>query len=121
MVDARENTSSWLLRGSILAAVEQVLSRLNLEDRARMHRHWKEAQTRRPLAQLPPIIQGVLPHPDRPYPRGLTPSREWRWPSDDLSHRHVTRGPQPRTPVAVRAPPRWARGHVGQLGRAPSS
>ena len=83
MVDAHENTSSWLLRGSILAAVDQVLSRLNLEDRARLHRHWKEAQTRRPLAQLPPIIQGVLPHPDRPYPRGLAPSREWRWPSDD--------------------------------------
>ena len=83
MVDAQENTSSWLLRGSILAAVDQVLSRLNLEDRARLHRQWKEAQTRRPLAQLPSIIQGVLPHPDRPYPRGLAPGREWRWPSDD--------------------------------------
>ncbi len=71
MVDARDNKSSWLLRGSILAAVEQVLARLNLEDRARIHRQWKEEQQRRPMAQLPPIIQSVLPHPDRPYLRGF--------------------------------------------------
>ncbi|HET9872679.1 MAG TPA: aromatic acid exporter family protein [Propionibacteriaceae bacterium] len=77
MMDAQENTSSWLLRGSILAAVEQVLARLNLEDRARMRRRWQEEQARHPLAQLPPIIQGVLPHPEHPYPRGIRPSR-WR-------------------------------------------
>lgn len=70
-VDARDNTSSWLLRGSILAAVEHVLSQLNLEDRARIHRAWKQEQERRPLAQLPPLIAGVLPHPDRPYLRGF--------------------------------------------------
>ncbi len=70
-VDARENTSSWLLRASILAAVEQVLLQLNLEDRARIHRQWKEEQQRRPLAQLPPLIAGVLPHPDRPQLRGF--------------------------------------------------
>lgn len=78
MVDAREDTSSWLLRGSILAAVEQVLSRLNLEDRARIHRRWQEEQQRRPLAQLPQIVQDVLPHPERPYPRGLEPGRSRR-------------------------------------------
>jgi hypothetical protein len=78
MVDAQENTASWLLRGSILAAVDQVLTRLDLEDRARFHRRWKEAQARRRLANLPPIIEGVLPHPDRPYPRGLPPARTWR-------------------------------------------
>ena len=78
MVDAQENTASWLLRGSILAAVEQILSRLDLEDRARLHRTWKEAHARRRLANLPPIIEGVLPHPDRPYPRGLPPARTWR-------------------------------------------
>lgn len=78
MVRAREDTSSWLLRGSILAAVEQVLSRLNLEDRARIHAKWKEEQLRRPLVQLPRIVQDVLPHPDRPYPRGLQPGRSWR-------------------------------------------
>ena len=38
MVDAQEkNTASWLLRGSILAAVEQVLAQLDLENRARTH------------------------------------------------------------------------------------
>jgi hypothetical protein len=77
LVRAQEDASSWLLRGSILAAVEQVLSRLNLEDRARVHRRWKEEQERRPLAQLPRIVQDVLPHPDRPYPRGL---QRGRWP-----------------------------------------
>ncbi len=73
MMDAQHNTSSWLLRGSILAALQQVLSRLNLEDRARVRQAWQEQQLRRPLAQLPPLIQGVLPHPERPYPRGLQP------------------------------------------------
>jgi hypothetical protein len=75
MVDARHNPSSWLLRGSVLAAVEQVLTRLDLEDRARSHRLWKDEQERRPMAHLPPIIQGVLPHPDRPYLRGFQPDK----------------------------------------------
>ena len=75
MVDARHNPSSWLLRGSVLAAVEQVLTRLDLEERARRHRLWKEEQERRPMAHLHPIIQGVLPHPDRPYLRGFQPEK----------------------------------------------
>ncbi|GAB2756155.1 aromatic acid exporter family protein [Terrabacter koreensis] len=79
LVRAREDTS-WLLRGSILAAVEQVLSRLDLEDRARVHQQWKEDQQRRPLAQLPRIVDVALPHPDRPYPRGLRPVRGRRNP-----------------------------------------
>lgn len=74
MVDAVDNTSSWLLRGSILAAIEQVLSRLNLEDRARIYRQWQQQQQSRPLAQLPTFIQGVLPHPEHPYVRGLEPA-----------------------------------------------
>ena len=78
MVDVAHNTGSWLLHGSILAAVEQVLAQLNLDNRARVHRSWKEQQANRPLAQLPPIIEGVLPHPDRPYPRGLQPERVFR-------------------------------------------
>jgi hypothetical protein len=75
MVDAQSNTSSWLLRGSILAALEHVLAQLNLEDRARIHRRWREEQLSRPMNQLPPIITGVLPHPDRPYLRGFRPVR----------------------------------------------
>nr|WP_239579194.1 FUSC family protein [Microlunatus panaciterrae] len=78
MVDARDNTSSWLLRGSTLAAVEQVLTQLNLENRARIRQSWKEEQSRRPLAQLPSAIQNVLPHPDRPYLRGLDSARPRR-------------------------------------------
>ena len=79
LVRATEDTS-WLLRGSILAAVDQVLSRLDLEDRARVHQQWKEDQQRRPLAQLPRIVDVALPHPDRPYPRGLRPIRSRRNP-----------------------------------------
>ncbi len=71
MVKAQDDRSAWLLRGSILAAVEQVLARLDLEDRARVREQWREQQRRRPLAQLPPLLHGVLPDPHRPYPRGL--------------------------------------------------
>lgn len=78
LVRAREDTSSWLLRGSVLAAVEQVLAQLDLENRARVYREWKEQQQRRRLAQLPKIVHDVLPHPDRPYPRGLEPGRARR-------------------------------------------
>ena len=73
MVNTQDDTSAWLLRGSVLAALGQVLARLDLEQRAEVHRTWKEAQLQRPLTQLPPVIQGVLPHPDRPALRGLPP------------------------------------------------
>ena len=82
MVDAQQNTEAWLLRGSILAAVEQILTRLDLEEHARLHRSWKEAQAGRRLAKLPPMIDVVLPHPERPYPRGLTPARNPRPPRE---------------------------------------
>ncbi|MBD8062334.1 FUSC family protein [Actinomycetaceae bacterium Sa1BUA1] len=36
LVDPREETSLWLLRGSILSAVDQVLGPMQLEDRARL-------------------------------------------------------------------------------------
>ncbi|MGB5951034.1 MAG: FUSC family protein [Ornithinimicrobium sp.] len=38
MVDARAETSLWLLRGSILVAVEQAVEPLRLQDRARLRR-----------------------------------------------------------------------------------
>ena len=88
MVDAQEkNTASWLLRGSILAAVEQVLAQLDLENRARTHQAWKDEQARRPLAQLPSLIEGVLPHPELPYPRGFRP--RWRVASTPAGPGHV--------------------------------
>jgi len=78
MVKAQDDSPAWMLRGSVLAALGQVLTRLDLEERARLHRTWKDEQLRRPLAQLPPMIQGVLPHPDRPVLRGLPPDRRRR-------------------------------------------
>ena len=80
MINVGENKSSWLLRGSILAAVEHVLNQLNLEDRARSRQQWKDAQRAKPLSQLPPIIHAALPHPDRPSLRGLPPGASWRRP-----------------------------------------
>jgi hypothetical protein len=78
MVNPQENKSSWLLRGSILAAVQHVLDELNLEDRGRARQQWKDEQRTRPLSQLPPIVQAALPHPDRPSFRGLPPGTTWR-------------------------------------------
>jgi hypothetical protein len=78
MVNVQENKSSWLLRGSILAAVEHVLNQLNLQDRARARQQWKNDQRTKPLSQLPPIVQAALPHPDRPSLRGLPRGTSWR-------------------------------------------
>lgn len=78
MVNPQENKSSWLLRGSILAAVQHVLDELNLEDRGRARQQWKDEQRTKPLSQLPPIVQAALPHPDRPSFRGLPPGTTWR-------------------------------------------
>jgi len=75
MAQPHDDTSAWLLRSSVLAALGQVLTRLDLEERERIHRNWREAQLRRPLAQLPPVVQGVLPHPERPILRGLQRER----------------------------------------------
>jgi hypothetical protein len=77
-VDFQENKSSWLLRGSILAAVEHVLNQLNLEEHVRARQQWKDEQRTRPLAQLPPIVNAALPHPDRPSLRGLPRGTTWR-------------------------------------------
>ena len=78
LVDAPDDKWAWLLRGSILAAVEQVLDQLNLEDRVRARRLWRAQERLRPLAQLPPLVQAALPHPERPHLRGLPPGTTWR-------------------------------------------
>ena len=78
MVDPQENKSSWLLRGSILAAVQHVLDELNLEDHGHARQQWKDEQRTKPLSQLPPIVQAAPPHPDRPSLRGLPPGTTWR-------------------------------------------
>lgn len=46
MVDAREDGTLWLLRGSLLAAVERVLRELDVEERARRRRQWQEEAER---------------------------------------------------------------------------
>ena len=71
ITQAEPNSSSWLLRGSILAAVGHVLAQLDLEERSRMRRVWRDEQASKPLAHLPVLVQAALPHPDRPQFRGL--------------------------------------------------
>ena len=70
-VQPGQSESSWLLHGSILASLEQVLAQLDVEERARGRREWQEAQARRPMAHLPMLVQAALPHPELPYARGL--------------------------------------------------
>ncbi len=110
MVDARENPASWLLRGSILAAVEHVLDQLDLEDRARTRIAWKEEQAMKPMAHLPMLVQAALPHPERPFPRGLPPGTVSLWPTakrrpDDTpgraGRRRAERASRPRCAVTL--------------------
>ena len=78
LVAAPDDTSAWLLRGSILAAVEQVLDQLDLEERARARQRWAEQEQGKPVTQLPSLVRAALPHPERPYLRGLPPGTTWR-------------------------------------------
>lgn len=80
LVAAPDDTSAWLLRGSILAAVEQVLDQIDLEERARERLQWEEQERAKPVSQLPSLVQAALPHPERPSLRGLPPGTTWRRP-----------------------------------------
>lgn len=48
----------WLLRGSVLAAVEQVLVQLDLERRARVRARWQRPA---PIAAVAPLVREALP------------------------------------------------------------
>jgi hypothetical protein len=48
----------WLLRGSVLAAVEQVLLQLDLERRARQRSAWRQQP---PIAAVAPLVREALP------------------------------------------------------------
>lgn len=48
----------WLLRGSVLAAVEQVLVQLDLERRARLRTAWQRPA---PIAAVAPLVRDALP------------------------------------------------------------
>ena len=64
MVDPREETGLWLLRGSILSAVDHVLDALQLEDRARI---LERERARRPRATPPALLRDMRSsrHTDR--------------------------------------------------------
>ncbi|WP_432561676.1 FUSC family protein [Kineococcus sp. SYSU DK003] len=66
-VDPRAETSLWLLRGSILTAVQQVLTPLDLEERARA----RQLPTAPPLGALTPLVRAVVPAPSRRRARRL--------------------------------------------------
>jgi hypothetical protein len=79
-----------------------VLTGLDLETRARVYRQLREEQESRPLAQLPHFIQGVLPHPEHPYIRGLEPAVSRlrpAWTSHPADH-----GPDPAADTDPPAP-----------------
>jgi hypothetical protein len=59
-VDARAETSLWLLRGTLLTAVEQVLAPLDLEERARQRERLRPAAAK-PLAAIGPLARRMLP------------------------------------------------------------
>ncbi|SDT29613.1 FUSC family protein [Microlunatus soli] len=59
--DAR---NAWLLRSSVIVALEHLLNELRLENRER-------ARQARNKQRLPIVVEGVLPHPERPYPRAV--------------------------------------------------
>jgi hypothetical protein len=53
-----------LLRGSLVVALEHVLTELRLENRQRVRQA-------REVSRLPVVVESVLLHPERPYPRGV--------------------------------------------------
>ncbi|MGZ4601535.1 FUSC family protein [Oryzihumus sp.] len=55
LVDARESPNLWLLRGSLLAAVERVLRELDLDERRHRRQQWEreQAERRRRLSRRP--------------------------------------------------------------------
>jgi hypothetical protein len=54
-----------MVRGSLVVALEHVLQELRLENRER-------ARQARQRQRLPIVVEGVLPDPERPYPRAVT-------------------------------------------------
>lgn len=74
-VDARTQTSQWLLRGSILAAVEQIIDQLDLEQRARLRRELRDGVAPRlQLQHLRVLHPAWVPAPRGPRRRPLIPT-----------------------------------------------
>lgn len=70
LVDPREETTLWLLRGSILSAVDQVLVPLKLEDRARLRKQ-QQSRTARVLNPGNVLIRDMLASPPADRLRSL--------------------------------------------------
>lgn len=64
----------WVLRGSTMGAVEQILNQLDLERHAQVRKGWLDDESER--LRLPPLLRDSLWHPERPIPRGM--DRQWR-------------------------------------------
>lgn len=75
ITDVRDDASTWLLRASVLTAVDHLLAQLDLAERARVTQRLRAEQESRSV-RLPPLVRGMLPHPERPTVRGL--DRRWR-------------------------------------------
>ena len=77
-VDPRAETSLWLLRGSILTAVQQILTPLDLEERARVRREDPPAPPA--LQAITPLVRRMLPARSRRRARSLLGRgrRAWR-------------------------------------------
>lgn len=60
-VDSRDNASLWLLRGSVLGAVEEVLRVLDPTDRAPVIEQWRDAQAGRRLASDTGTVRVIRP------------------------------------------------------------
>ena len=91
IVGTGDNPSLWVLRGSTLGAVEQIMKDLDLEARARLHRDWLEDESHR--LSLPVLVRDTLIHPERPIPRGI--ERELRRARPALRQKDQSTAPYP--------------------------
>ena len=73
LVDARDDPDTWMLRGSLLAAVERVLRELHVEERMRRRRQWE-----REAAERGRTTQAVARLRDTGRAVTETPRRRWR-------------------------------------------
>lgn len=76
LVDAQTQTSLWLLRGSILVAVEQILEPLQLEGRARLRREHTGYSAPRPRASPSVLMRDMVPSSSMRPLRLLMPIKE---------------------------------------------
>ncbi|MBW8173909.1 hypothetical protein K0651_12705 [Ornithinimicrobium sp. Arc0846-15] len=106
MVDANSQTSLWLLRGSILVAVEQIIEPLGLEDRARLAKQISGAQ--RVVAGTSELLRrDMLPAAEALSPSNLMSNRlpptglrrGWQFTRDQASKLAESRKSKGRRPT----------------------